>query len=237
MRVVVMNPNTTASMTAAIAEAARRRARPDTEIVPLNPLWGPPSIEGWYEGFLSAAAVLERLADLPADVDALVMAGFGEPGREGARQLLDIPVLDITEAAAQFACVLGERYAVVTTLASSVSQVQLSLTSAGLMSRCAAILATGLGVLELEADPAATRERIAQRATEALQAGADVICLGCGGMAGFDEELSTSLGVPVVDGVVAAVKQAEALVDCGLSTSKHGAFAPPNAKAAARRSA
>ncbi|MFG2894871.1 aspartate/glutamate racemase family protein [Streptomyces sp. NPDC048248] len=231
MRILVMNPNTTVSMTASIRATATAAASPGTDIVATEPLWGPESIEGHFEGYLSAAAVLDRLATLDTPFDALVMAGFGEPGREGAQELLDVPVLDITESAAQMAMMLGHAYGIVTTLDRAVPQIQDRLLTAGLLQRCAAVRGTGLGVLELEQDEARTVEVIIETAREVVAAGAEVICLGCGGMAGLQEKVAAALGVPVVDGVAAAVKFAEAVVGLGLATSAHRSFAPPRPKA------
>ncbi|MBP8536738.1 aspartate/glutamate racemase family protein [Streptomyces sp. MK37H] len=233
MRILVLNPNTTASMTASIRAIAEASASPGTEIVATEPLWGPESIEGHFEGYLSAAAVLDRLATYDEPFDALVMAGFGEPGREGAQELLDVPVLDITESAAQMAMMLGHAYGVVTTLDRAVPQIRDRLLTAGLSQRCAAVRGTGLGVLELEADPERTVEAIVRIAREVVERdGAEVICLGCGGMAGLQDRVSAALGgVPVVDGVAAAVRFAESVVGLGLSTSKVRAFARPRPKA------
>jgi allantoin racemase len=142
-----------------------------------------------------------------------------------------VPVFDITDSAAALACQLGYRYSVVTTLDRSVPQIKESLRSAGVLERCASIRATGLGVLELERDEYNTRRRLAEEARRAIQEyDAEVICLGCGGMAGFDKELEETLGVPVIDGVVAAVKLAEACYDYGLKTSKVRSFASPRPK-------
>ncbi|MFE2188846.1 aspartate/glutamate racemase family protein [Streptomyces sp. NPDC059455] len=233
MRILVLNPNTTASMTASIRAIAEASASPGTEIVATEPLWGPESIEGHFEGYLSAAAVLDRLATYDEPFDALVMAGFGEPGREGAQELLDVPVLDITESAAQLAMMLGHAYGVVTTLDRAVPQIRDRLLIAGLAQRCAAVRGTGLGVLELEEDPERTVEAIVRTAREAVERdGAEVICLGCGGMAGLQDQVSAALGgVPVVDGVAAAVRFAESVVGLGLSTSKVRTFAPTRPKA------
>lgn len=231
MRLLVMNPNTTASMTAAIRVTATAAAAPGTEIIATQPLWGPESIEGHFEGYLSAAAVLDRLATFDTPFDALVMAGFGEPGREGAQELLDVPVLDITESAAQMAMMLGHAYGIVTTLDRAVPQIRDRLLTAGLLQRCSAVRGTGLGVLELEEDPGRTVEVIIETAREVVRAGAEVICLGCGGMAGLQERVAAELGIPVVDGVAAAVKFAEAVVGLGLTTSAGRSFAPPRPKA------
>ncbi|GAB7030175.1 aspartate/glutamate racemase family protein [Streptomyces platensis subsp. malvinus] len=218
-------------MTASIRATALAAAAPGTEILATEPLWGPVSIEGHFEGYLSAAAVLDRLATLDTPFDALVMAGFGEPGREGAQELLDVPVLDITESAAQMAMMLGHAYGIVTTLDRAVPQIQDRLLTAGLLQRCAAVRGAGLGVLELEEDPERTVAVIIETARAVVRAGAEVICLGCGGMAGLDEKVAAELGVPVVDGVAAAVKFAEAVVGLGLVTSTARSFAPPRPKA------
>ncbi|MEU6120124.1 aspartate/glutamate racemase family protein [Streptomyces sp. NPDC047117] len=230
MRILVMNPNTTASMTASIRATATAVASLGTEIIATEPLWGPESIEGHFEGYLSAAAVLDRLTTLDFSYDALVMAGFGEPGREGAQELLDVPVLDITESAAQMAMMLGHSYGVVTTLDRAVPQIRDRLLTAGLLQRCAGVRGTGLGVLELEEDADRTTRVIVETAREVVRDGAEVICLGCGGMAGLQERVSAELGVPVVDGVAAAVKFAEAVAGLGLATSAVRSFAAPRPK-------
>ena len=231
MRILVVNVNTTASMTAAIATSARRYARADTEILATEPTWGPDSVDTFMEGYLSAAAVVERVATFDEPFDAVVLAGFGEPGREGLRELVDVPVLDVTDSAVAFACQLGYRYSVVTTLARSIPSIEQNLRNAGVLDRCASIRATDLEVLELEQDEQRTRERLIEESRKAIEDDrAEVICLGCAGMAGVDKELEQALGVPVIDGVVAAVKLAEGLYDYGLKTSKIGTFATPKAK-------
>lgn len=232
MHILVLNPNTTASMTATIRALAEESARPGTQITAAEPLWGPESIEGHFEGQLSAAAVLDRLATWDGEpFDALVMAGFGEPGREAAQELLDVPVFDITECAAQMAMMLGHSYSVVTTLDRAVPQIEDRLSSSGLLQRCASVRGTGLGVLELEEDRDRTvREILGQARTAVAEDRAEVVCLGCGGMAGLREQVEAELAVPVVDGVAAAVAFAEAAVGLILTTSKVRSFAPPRPK-------
>ncbi|EFV12358.1 aspartate/glutamate racemase family protein [Segniliparus rugosus] len=228
MRIVVMNCNTSAAMTEAIGAQARAAARPETQISALQPLWGPESAEGYYDSFVTAAAVLDRLHTVGFPFDALVMAGFGEHGREGARELLEVPVVDITEAAAQVAMLLGRSYGVVTTLARAVGQIEDSLRVAGLLDRCAGIVAADLGVLELEGGAAV--DAVLAAAVRVLERGAEVLVLGCAGMAALAEAVAERVDVPVVDGVAAAVKLAESLVDLGLATSKRGSYAPPREK-------
>lgn len=226
MRILVTNCNTTEEMTREIANGARAAASPGTEILARTPRWGPESAEGWLDSFLSAAAVLDLLHAEAEPFDAAVLAGFGEHGREGARELLDVPVVDITEAGAHLACLLGRRYGVVTTLERTRGQIEDSLHTAGLAAHCMAIEGTGLGVLELaDADRAASA--FVSAARRARDAGAEVLVLGCAGMTGLHARIAAELSVPVVDGVAAAVRLAESLVALGLRTSRAGSYAQP----------
>ncbi|MEU4995409.1 aspartate/glutamate racemase family protein [Streptomyces sp. NPDC021622] len=226
MRIVVTNCNTTRSMTEEIVRGARDAAAPGTTITGLTPAWGPESAEGWLDSYLSAAAVLDALRGYEGSYDAVVLAGFGEHGREGARELLDVPVVDITEAAAHLACLLGRRYGVVTTLDRARGQIEDSLHAAGVARNCAAVVGTGLGVLDL-GDEEATLRAFLAAAGRARDAGAEVLVLGCAGMTGLQEKVGAALDMPVVDGVAAAVKLAESLVGLGLTTSRIGGYAKP----------
>lgn len=231
MRILVVNVNTTQSMTDSIGEQARAAAAPGTEIVPLTPEFGAESVEGNFESYLAAVAVMHTVRSYPEPFDAVVQAGYGEHGREGLQELLDVPVVDITEAAASTAMFLGHKYSVVTTLDRAVPLIEDRLKLAGLSDRCASVRASGLAVLELEEDPAGAVEAIVRQAELAVSEDkAEVIVLGCGGMAGLDEQIRLRAGVPVVDGVSSAVVIAEGLVRLGLTTSKVRTFAPPRPK-------
>jgi len=231
MRILVINPNTTQSMTAAIGETARRYASPGTEIVPLTPLYGADSIDCNFESLLSAVAVMDRVATYDQPFDAVVMAGFGEHGREGVQEIVDVPVLDIAESSAHVAQMIGRTYSVVTTLDRSIGSIEDRLLLAGLSARCASVRSTGMTTLELDENPDAALEAIIEQARKAVEVDrAEVICLGCGGMAGLEKAITKALGVPVVDGVAAGVRLAEALVGMGLSTSKVCSYSRPDEK-------
>lgn len=218
-------------MTAEIAAGARAVAAPGTTIVPLQPAWGPRSAEGFYDSFITAAAVLDLLVTTEESFDAVVMAGFGEHGREGAREVLDVPVVDITEAAAMHAMLLGHRYGVVTTLARVRGQIHDSLLTAGLAARCVAIEATELGVLDVGTDLERTISAFEAAGARAITAGAEVLCLGCAGFTAVREHLADRLGVPVVDAVAAGVLLAEGLLTAGTGGSRGGSYAAPLPKA------
>ena len=231
MRILVVNVNTTESITETIAQQARSVASPGTEIVGLTPYFGAESVEGNFESYLAAIAVMDRVMAYDQPFDAVIQAGYGEHGREGLQELLNVPVVDITEAAASTAMFLGHAYSVVTTLDRTVPLIEDRLKLAGLYQRCASVRASGMAVLELEEDPLAAMEAIVRQAELAIREDkAEVICLGCGGMAGLDEQIRQRTGVPVVDGVTAAVTIAESLVRLGLSTSKIRTYATPRSK-------
>ncbi|MDV6314327.1 aspartate/glutamate racemase family protein [Gordonia amicalis] len=231
MRILVANVNTTESMTEAIASSARSVASPGTEIVGITPRFGADSCEGNFESYLAAIAVMDAILAYPEPYDAVIQAGYGEHGREGLQELLEVPVVDITEAAASTAMYLGHRFSVVTTLDRTVPLIEDRLKLAGLDQRCASVRASGLGVLELESDPERAVKAIVEQSRQAVADDhAEVICLGCGGMAELEEQVRAATGVPIVDGVRSAVTIADGLVRMGLSTSKVRTYAPPRQK-------
>jgi allantoin racemase len=230
VKILVLNPNTSTSMSAEIAAAARAAAAPGTEIGIAEPAFGSVAIDSAAESYLSAVGVMDvvatALAEGTFDADAVVLAGFGEHGKDALQEMLDVPVLDIAESAAHVALLIGRRFSVVTTLARSIAPIEDRLLLAGLAAHCASVRACGLGTAEVDADPdGAVAAIVAEAARAVREDGADVICLGCAGMAGVTEAISATVGVPCVDGVVAAVGLAQMLVGLGLSTSKAGVYA------------
>lgn len=233
MRILLANVNTTRSITEKMANHAASVAAPGTEIVPMTPLFGAESIEGNYESYLAAVAVMETVRSYPGEFDAVIHAGYGEHGREGLQELLDVPVVDITEASASTAMYLGRQYSVVTTLDRTVPLIEDRLKLAGLDARCASVRASGLTVLELDQDdPRYAIDAIVQQIEHAvIQDKAEVAVLGCGGMSRLSSAIRSRVNVPLVDGVLAAVTIAESLVRLGLTTSKARTYATPRPKA------
>jgi allantoin racemase len=232
MQITVINPNTTASMTRTIGAAAQAVAAPGTRIVAVQPSFGAPSIEDHLDEVWAAVGVAEqvRLAEA-AGADAHVIACFGDPGLRAAREIARGPVIGIAEAAFHCAAMLSTGFSVVTTLTRTCVIAEHLVLQYGFERSCRGIHGTDIAVLELE-DPASHAfARILACAEQALardRSGA--IVLGCAGMADLCHALQQRLGVPVIDGVGAAVKLAEGLVALGLGTSKRGDYAAPLAK-------
>jgi allantoin racemase len=229
MRILVVNPNTTASMTEKIGAAARRAASPGTEIVATNPLRGPASIEGFYDEALSLAGMLEVIRTAPG-FDAVVIACFDDTGLDAARCLTDKPVVGIGEAAYHMAAMISNKFSVVTTLARSVPALEHNLHRYGLSARCARVRSSEVAVLELEHPGSDACARISAEIGRAVaEDRAEAIVLGCAGMTDLAQGLAVEHGLPVLDGVTCAVALCEAMVRVGLRTSRLGGYAPPPA--------
>lgn len=227
MRLLVVNPNTSAAMTAGIAQAARTAAAAGTQVLAVQPSFGPLSIEGHFDEAIAAAGVAEQMR-AAENIDAAVIACFGDPGLDAAREAISAPVLGVAEAAFHVASMLATGFSVVTTMMRTCVIAEHLVHRYGFERKCRGIHGTEIAVLDLEACGEATVSRIEYAARDALardRSGA--IVLGCAGMAGLCATLQQRLGVPVIDGVAAAVKLAEALVALGLQTSKHGDYATP----------
>jgi len=233
VRILVVNPNTTAAMTETIGRAARAAAAAGTEIIAVNPPDGPVSIEGYYDEAFSVPGLLAEIAKGEAlRVDAHIVACFDDTGLEAARSLAAAPVIGIGEAAFHLASMLAHRFSVVTTLSRSIGAIENNLLKYGLASRCAKVRACEVPVLSLD-DPTSNASALISAEIELgkQEDKAEAIVLGCAGMADLAASLSVEFGVPVIDGVAAAVVLAEGLAAIGLRTSKRGGFAKPLAKA------
>jgi allantoin racemase len=234
MRLTVINPNTTASMTRLIGASARAVAAPGTEVVAVNPAMGPASIESHYDEALSVPGLLAEIvaAQAAGRGDGFVIACFGDPGLAAARELADGPVVGIAEAAMHAASFLGRGFSVVTTLARTEGRAWDLAEAYGMTRFCRNVRSCEIPVLALEDPASAAREAIVAEARRAVaEDGAEAVVLGCAGMADLAAQLTAAVGVPVVDGVAAAVKTVEGLVAMGLRKGGRGEFARPLPKA------
>jgi allantoin racemase len=227
MRIRIINPNTTASMTETIAAAARAVAAPGTEIAATTSQAGAVSIEGHYDEAMSIVGLVDAINWDP-EADAYVIACFGDPGLLAAREIARAPVLGIAEAAMHAATFVTTGFSVVTTLERTRVIAEHLVRNYGMEHHCRKVRATDIPVLELENPASKARAMILAECEKAiLEDKSGAIVLGCAGMADLVRYLEAKLGVPVIDGVAAAVKFAEALVGLGLRTSKKGDLAYP----------
>ena len=188
----------------------------------MNPIDGPPSIENDDDERRCVPGLLEVIstaAKRPAHErpDAYVVACFGDPGLDEARATLDVPVLGIAQAAMHAAALTAGTFSVVTSMSATISRAW-QLAKAYTPNQCLGVYACNIPVLQIDSYPASI-EPIGDLCAAALeQDGSRAIVLGCAAMAPFAAPLTARLGVPVIDGVVAATLLAEALA--GLSPSR-----------------
>ena len=231
MRLLVVNPNTTASMTRKIGAAAEAVAAPGTEIIAVNPDFGPESIEGYYDEAFAVPGLIAEIAKV-RDADAVVIACFDDTGLDAARCFASVPVVGIGEAAFHMASLVAGRFATVTTTPQSLAPIEHNLVKYGLASRSARVLAADVRVLDLEDPDSPACSKVSAAIGRAVRDdAAEAIVLGCAGMTDLAAMLTAEHGVPVIDGVAAAIKLCEGLVALGLKTSKVGAYANPPPKA------
>ncbi|MGD9528246.1 aspartate/glutamate racemase family protein [Pseudonocardia sp.] len=233
MRILIVNPNTTASMTALIGECGAVAASAGTVVDAVTPSMGPASIESHYDEALAVPGLLAEIAraERESRADAYVVACFGDPGLDAARELARGPVVGVAEAAMRTACYLGRGFTVVTTLARTAGRAWDLAERYGAGPFCRNVRSCEIPVLELEDPASAARARITDECRRAVaEDGCDAIVLGCAGMADLAADIAAEVGVPVVDGVAAAVRTAETLVALGLTTGSRGEYAPPPAK-------
>jgi allantoin racemase len=230
MKILVINPNTTPSMTAKIGEAACKVAAAGSEIIAVNPQSGPPSIEGYYDEVFAIPGMIGEIRKHP-EADAVIIACFDDTGLDAARCMTSAPVIGIGEAGFHLASLISGKFGVVTTLARSVPAIEHNLVRYGLAARCTSVRASDVPVLELEVPGSNARGKISAEIRRAIEEDrAEAIVLGCAGMADLAHSLSAEHGVPVLDGVSCAVKLAESLVALALTTSPVGGYARPRAK-------
>jgi allantoin racemase len=237
MRVQYLVPGPMSKGPMGAAEVRRREgllndwAFQGTEVKVVDVPDGPASIESSYEELLSVPATLEGIMQAEKDgFDAVIIGCFGDPGLEAARELVTMPVIGPGEASLLLAASLGHRFSVITILDSVIAAQELQAYKAGVRDKLASVRATDIPVLSLMKDRQATLKRVLEVGASAIKRDrADALIFGCMTMSflGIAEEVSSTLGVPVINAGRAALKAAESLVSQGMSHSKKAFPTPP----------
>ncbi len=232
MRVFVINPNTTKSVTDHIRRQLEKIKQPDTELTVVNPEHGPVSIESVYDETLAGPPTLELVRRANEEgYDVIVLACFSDPALDAAKEVSTIPVIGIEEATLHVAAMLGHKFSITTAFSNRVPTRELHARLLGVDSAYASTLVMNMSVLDMDANPEEAKARIQALARKAIEEdGAEVIILGCAGLAGYAEDVERELGAVVLDPTSVAFKIAEAIANLGLRHSKVGRFANPPAK-------
>jgi allantoin racemase len=231
MKLLLINPNISASVSELIRAEAERSAAPGTEIEVLTAPFGVAYIETRFEALIGAYATAQLAAEHHAGCDAVVVAAFGDPGLAGLREALPCPVTGLTEAALATAMQLGARFSIVAISQRIRAWYREAVQGYGLDGRLASIRALDEPLADIGNVQGDQGERLIALAERCVaDDGADVIVLAGAPLAGLARSVRERLPVPVVDGVSCAVRQAELLVATRPVAHRRGSFAPPPAK-------
>jgi len=232
MKINIINPNTSAGMTKKIGSTARAVALSSTKIIQSSSLHGPESIESAFDEVIASSALLDVIIEEERGcVDAHIIACLGDPAIDAAREISTVPVIGIANAAFQLATQVSYKFGIVTTMKRSVPTSEYLLQRYGYEHLCCGIRATEIPVLDLESVGNEVYFKLKKGCEKSINIdGAEAIVLGCAGMSDLASQLSLELGVPIIDGVSAAIKLAESLHQLGITICKTGQYNLPYKK-------
>ncbi len=231
MKLLLINPNTSDSVSELIRAEAERSASAGTQVEVLTAPFGVAYIETRFEALIGAYAAAQLAAEHHERFDAVIVAAFGDPGLAGLREALPCPVTGLTEAALASACLLGQRFSIVAISQRIRAWYRETVDHYGLNSRLASIRGLDEPLADIGNVQCNQGERLVALAERCVdEDGADVIVLAGAPLAGLARSLRGRLPVPSVDGVSSAVRQAESLLALQPGRAVRGSFAPPPIK-------
>jgi len=231
MRLLLINPNVSESVSDLIRAEAQRSASAGAEVEVLTAPFGVAYIETRFEALIGAYAAAQLAAEHHERFDAVIVAAFGDPGLAGLREALPCPVTGLTEAALASACLLGNRFSIVAISQRIRAWYRETVEHYGLAGRLASIRGLDEPLADIGSVQGEKGERLMKLAERCVdEDGADVIVLAGAPLAGLARALRGRLPVPAVDGVSSAVRHAESLVRLQPGKARRGSFAVPPTK-------
>ena len=231
MRILLINPNTTTEVTELLHAAGSRVASAGTELVAMTAGRGVPYIATRAEAQIGGAIALEMLAEAGDGFDAAIIAAFGDPGLFAARELFSFPVVGLAEAAMLTACMVGQRFSIVTFSPTLAPWYNECVAMHWLEARCAGIRVLDESFQSISNVQAEKEEALVRLANVAVeQDHADVVILSGAPLAGLADKVRDRIPVPVIDPIAAAVRQAETLAVLKPRKAIEGTFRRPGPK-------
>lgn len=231
MRLLIINPNISESVTDLIEAEARRTAAPDTQIQMATAQSGVAYIETRFEALLGGHAAAMIAGERLGSYDALLVAAFGDPGLLALKEVLDVPVVGMTEAALMTAAQLGQRISIIAISGRITTWYRECVAQNGMLHRLASIRHLDRPLRDAGSVQQDHAERLLELSHLAVKEdGADVLILAGAPLAGLARGLAGQLPVPVVDGVSCGVAQAQLLHGLQAGPARQGSFARPPTK-------
>lgn len=216
MKILIINPNSSVEMSAAIQNVAEIYANGDFEVKTVPTPNAPEYIDYYTDQAIAAPGMMQIVKENEAVYDAFIVACHCDPNLDLLKQITDKPVVGIGEASMKLATMLGHSFSVVSAGKHSIPNKRALIHKYGLDNDCASVR----GPKDDFDDPTVEGPYLNAAQIAMEEDLAEVIVLGCAGFAGMSEKMSAELGVPVLDGVVSALIIATGLVKAGYTTSK-----------------
>ena len=226
--ILLINPNSTASITDLVLRTAKGFARPDTKLRALTGAFGPRYVASRAGYAIAGHAALDAFANDRGPKDAVVLACFGDPGLAALKEVSPVPVVGMADASILQACALGARFSIVTGGERWKSMLEEFVASHGLSARLASVRTVAPTGADIARNPKAALAVLAKGCTACVREdGADVVILGGAGLAGLAAKLAAKVEVPLLDGVACAISMAESLALQKPAKATRGTLARP----------
>ena len=210
--ILLINPNTTQSITGLVLKTAQGFASPGTKLRAVSGAFGPRYIASRVGYAIAGHAAVDAFANDRGSKDAVVLACFGDPGLAALKEISDVPVVGMADASILQACALGKRFSIVTGGERWKEMLEEFVASQGLSARLASVRTVAPTGADIARNPKAAMALLAKGCTAcAREDGADVVILGGAGLAGLAAKLKNKVDVPLLDGVAAAISMAKSL--------------------------
>jgi allantoin racemase len=210
--ILLINPNTTSSITDLVLKTAQGFAAEGTRLRAVTGAFGPRYIASRVGYAIAGHAAVDAFANDRGAKDAVVLACFGDPGLDALKEIADVPVVGMADAAILQACAVGKRFSIVTGGVRWKPMLEEFVASHGLLLRLASVRTVAPTGADIARDPEAALALLAEGCAACAQEdGADVVILGGAGLAGLAAKLKAMVDVPLLDGVACAISMAEAL--------------------------
>lgn len=226
---LLINPNTTASITELVLKTARGFAAKDTTLRAVTGAFGPRYIASRVGYAIAGHAAVDALAKDKGRKDAVVLACFGDPGLAALKEISGVPVVGMADASILQACAIGQRFSIVTGGVRWKPMLEEFVASHGLSSRLASVRTVAPTGADIARNPKAALALLAKGCRTCVRDdGADVVILGGAGLAGLATKLKSTVDVPLLDGVACAISMAEGLARQKPAKAKVGPFSIPD---------
>ncbi len=225
-KILVINPNSSESMTESIRQTVAAHRSGEFAFEVIRTPNSPNVLESFADYTLAGREVLAKVNTIPAGMyHGLLLACFGDPCLEALKEVSAAPVIGIAEASMAMALLLGSKFSILAAVDKATAMMDQLVLKYGLRDRLASVESLGLSIEAFMNDADLLKEKVIAAGSRAMERGCEVLIYGCAGMTMLSaRELSTLLGITVLDPVVCGMAAIEGITAKGLAVSKSGLY-------------